>query len=64
MKSYLLTLHFTDLDDFMDTTDQAEMQIIIRSDSMNHARLLGNRMRKLMNAEDYSLDQIGVNNER
>lgn len=63
MKSYILTLHFNDLDDFMGTTDQAEMQMIIRSDSMTHALLLGKRMCKLMNAEDYSLDQIGLNNE-
>jgi len=57
MKSYKVTLHFTNLDNFMGTHDQASMIVEIQSDSYGHAMLLATRLQKVMDADYFELDE-------
>ena len=57
MKSYKVTLHFTNLDNFMGTHDQASMTMEIQSDSYGHAMLLATRLQKVMDADYFELDE-------
>ena len=57
MKSYSVTLQFTNLDNFMDTSDQASMSVEIKSDSYSHAYILAERLCKVMEADHFNLDE-------
>ena len=59
MKSYTLTLHFDNLDNFMGTEDQASTAMEIKSDSYGHAVLLANRFCNVLGADRYDLDEKG-----
>jgi len=52
---YTVTLHFTNLDNFMGTDEQASMTIAINADDERHANLLAQRLQKVMDADHYQL---------
>ena len=56
MKQYKLTLYFDNLDNFMDTHDQARAQFTVESDSYSHAVLLASRFLKVFEADRYDLE--------
>jgi hypothetical protein len=58
MTRYYLTLKFNNLDNSLYTDQQAAMQIEILSDDISHARLLAERFRKVMDADDYKLVEM------
>ena len=57
MKSYKVTLLFTNLDNFMGTDDEAAMTVEIKSDSYSHAMLLAQRLAKVMDADRFDIDE-------
>ena len=57
MKSYKVTLLFTNLDNFMGTDDEASMTVEIKSDSYSHAYLLAQRFAKVMDADRFDIDE-------
>lgn len=57
MRSYKLTLFFDNLDNFMDTGDQARAYFTFESDSYSHAVLLADRFLKVFEADIYDLDE-------
>ena len=58
MTRYYLTLKFNNLDNSLYTDQQAAMQIEILSDDIGHAKLLAERFRKVMDADDYKLVEM------
>ena len=56
MKSYKVTLLFSNLDNFMGTDDEASMTVEIKSDSYSHAMLLAQRLAKVMDADRFDID--------
>jgi len=56
MKSYKVTLMFTNLDNFMGTVEQAAMEIDVKSDDLTHAYLLAQRLQKVYEADNFSVD--------
>lgn len=59
MKTYTLTLGFENLDNFLDTTEQASMEMPIRADNYSHAYLLSQRISKVFEADYFLLDEVG-----
>lgn len=56
MKSYKVTLMFTNLDNYMGTDHQASIDIDIKSDDISHAYLLAERLQRLYDADNFSVD--------
>ena len=59
MKSYKVTLLFTNLDNTLFTDWQAKMSFDIESDDYSHAVLLAKRLAKVMDADQFDLDEKG-----
>lgn len=55
MKTYKVTLSFTDLDNSLYTKAQAAMVIEVQSDDYTHAFLMAERLKKTFFADDYSI---------
>ena len=56
MKSYTLTLRFTNLDNFMGTPEQAAVVMQISADNYSHAVMLAQRLCNVMGADLYDLE--------
>lgn len=57
MRKYKVTLLFTNLDNFLGTDHQAKVMYDIESDSYSHAVMLAARLAKVMDADQYDLDE-------
>lgn len=57
MKTFEVTLYFTNLDNFMGTDQKATMAISIKSDDFTHAHLLAQRLQKVMDADHFDVDE-------
>ena len=58
MKTYKVELLFTNLDNSLYTDDGAAMCIEIKSDTYSHAYLLGQRLCKLLEADQFNLEEV------
>jgi len=56
MPKYTVTLSYTNLDNNMSTPHQAEIDIAITSDTIDHAYLLAQHLRRLYEADDYQVE--------
>ena len=59
MRKYKVTLLFTNLDNSLFTDFQAKMSYEIESDDYSHAYLLGQRLTEVMDADQFTLDELG-----
>lgn len=57
MKKYKVTLLFTNLDNFLGTPFQAKLAYDIESDDYSHAYLLAQRLCKVMEADQFDIDE-------
>ena len=56
MQTYKVTLSFDNLDNFMGTDHQASVDIDIKSDDLSHAYLLAQRLQRVYEADNFSVD--------
>lgn len=56
MKIYRVILLFKNLDNSLYTDWQANMAFEIQSDDVGHAHLLAERLRKVMDADEYKVE--------
>ena len=59
MRKYKVTLLFTNLDNSLFTDFQAKMSYDVETDDYSHAMLLAQRLCKVMDADQFDLDEIG-----
>jgi len=57
MKKYTVTLVFTNLDNFMGTDSQAKLSYDIESDDYSHAYLLAQRLARVMDADQFDINE-------
>ena len=57
MKKYTITLKFTNLDNSLYTDAQASFVQEISADDYTHAYLLAERLKRVFDADDYTIDE-------
>lgn len=58
MRKYKVTLLFTNLDNSLYTDFQAKLSYDIESDDYSHAVMLAQRLAKVMDADQYDIDEM------